>query len=98
MNTKIKRFKSIRTKLFISLCVIVVAIIVALIILNNFVLRHFYEYTKEKQLESLYFRINNYYNTEDSQKNLEEELDKISISNNFDILIIDDENHSVWQI
>ena len=96
MNTKIKRFKSVRTKLFISLCVIVVAIIVALLILNNFVLRHFYEYTKEKQLESLYFRINNYYNTEDSQKNLEEELDKISISNNFDILIIDDENQSVY--
>ena len=39
MNNKIGIFKSIRTKLFLSLCIIVIAIIVSLILLNNFVLR-----------------------------------------------------------
>ena len=62
MNNKIGIFKSIRTKLFLSLCIIVIAIIVSLILLNNFVLRKFYEYNKEKQLRNVYETINEYYN------------------------------------
>ena len=62
MKNKIGYFKSIKTKLFLSLCIIVIAIIVSLILLNNFVLRHFYEYNKEKQLQNVYTIINNYYN------------------------------------
>ena len=50
MEKEIGLFKSIRTKLFLSLCIIVIAIIISLILLNNFVLRKFYEYNKEKQL------------------------------------------------
>ena len=38
----IRIFKSIRNKLFASLCVIVLLIITFLIILNNFVLGKFY--------------------------------------------------------
>ena len=49
MKNEIGIFKSIRTKLFLSLCIIVIAIIISLILLNNFVLRKFYEYNKEKQ-------------------------------------------------
>lgn len=95
MKNKIGFFKSIKTKLFISLCIIVIAIIVLLILLNNFVLRHFYEYNKEKQLENVYTIINNYYNNP-NEKNLSEELDKISINNNFDILIRSNENVSIY--
>ena len=62
MNIKIKYFKSIRTRLFLSLCIIVFAIIATLILLNNFVLKRFYEYNKEKQLKAVYNVINNYYN------------------------------------
>ena len=64
MKNEIGIFKSIRTKLFLSLCIIVIAIIISLILLNNFVLRKFYEYNKEKQLENVYQTINEYYNEE----------------------------------
>ena len=49
MENKIGIFKSIRTKLFLSLCIIVIAIIISLILLNNFILRKFYEYNKFAQ-------------------------------------------------
>ena len=89
-------FKSIRTKLFLSLCIIVIAIIIALIVLNNFVLRQFYEYNKEKQLKDVYTIINDYYNRDINEKNLADELDKIAIKNNFDILIRSDQDDSVY--
>lgn len=93
---KIGVFKSIRTKLFLSLCIIVIAIIFSLILLNNFVLRQFYEYNKEKQLKDVYETINNYYNDDKPGGNLADELDKIAINNNFDILIRSSENVSVY--
>ena len=96
MGKKIEFFKSIRTKLFLSLCLVVISIIVSLILLNNFVLRNFYEYNKEKQLENVYQRLNNYYNSEDQNKDLESELDKIAINNNFEILIKDEKNISIY--
>ena len=96
MRNRIKILKSIRTKLFLSLCIIVIAIIISLIVLNNFVLRKFYEYNKEKQLKNVYETINNYYNSNTIQKNLADELDRIAINNNFDILIRSNENVSVY--
>ena len=96
MKSKTVFFKSIRTKLFFSLCLIVIAIIVSLILLNNFVLRQFYEYNKQKQLETVYYTINDYYNTSLKKENLKEEFDKIAIENNFDILIKDDQNASIY--
>lgn len=96
MEKEIGIFKSIKTKLFLSLCIIVIAIIISLILLNNFVLRKFYEYNKEKQLESVFQTINEYYNDDTNKKNLSDELDKIAINNNFDILIRSDENVSVY--
>ena len=88
--------KSVRTKLFISLCIIVISIVVSLILLNNLVLRKFYEYNKEKQLQSVYMIINNYYSTDNKDKDLTEELDRIAINNNFDILINNNENVSIY--
>lgn len=96
MNNKIKYFKSIRTRLFLSLCIIVFSIIATLILLNNFVLKQFYEYNKVKQLKEVYNVINNYYNKQDYENNLSEELDKIALKNNFNILITSDENVSIY--
>ena len=96
MENKIKIFKSIRTKLFLSLCIIVVSIILGLILLNNFVLRQFYEYSKQKQLKNVYQIVNSYYNSDGANSDLEYELDKIAINNNFDILIRDNENISIY--
>ena len=96
MKHKIGNFKSIRTKLFISLCIVVIAIIIALVLLNNFVLRHFYEFTKKEQIKNVYSAINEYYNHKSLYKDITEELDKISINNNFDILIKNDKNETTY--
>ena len=96
MNSKIKYFNSIRTRLFLSLCIIVFLIIATLILLNSFVLKQFYEYNKVKQLKDVYSVINYYYNKQDYENNLSEELDKIALKNNFNILITSNENISIY--
>lgn len=90
------KFKSIRIKLFLTLCVAVIIIIVFLILTNNFVLETFYLYSKEKNLISVYNKINNYYKNVDSTINIELELEKAAINNNFDILIKTDKNISIY--
>lgn len=90
------KFKSIRVKLFLTLCIVVIIIIAFLIVTNNFVLETFYLYSKQKNLISVYNRINNYYKNEDSSVNIELELEKAAINNNFDILIKTDKNISVY--
>ena len=52
------KFKSIRVKLFLTLCVVVIIIIAFLIITNNFVLETFYLYSKQKNLMLLYDKSN----------------------------------------
>lgn len=88
-------FKSIKIKLFISLCIVVIAIVVLLILLNNFVLSAFYQYSKVASLKSVFKQINEYYNS-DSTMNINDELDKIAINNNFDILIRSNDNISIY--
>ena len=86
----------IRTKLFLSLCVIVSSIVLFLIILNNFVLESFYIYNKETALKSVYHLINEYYNNSDNQIAIDGELEKIAVKNNFDILIKSRDNQSIY--
>ncbi len=92
-----EKFKSIRVKLFLTLCIVVVIIIAFLILTNNFVLESFYLYTKMKTLNSIYERINNYYIQEQTDSTvIELELEKSAINNNFDILIQSENNISVY--
>ena len=85
---KIKNsFKSIRMRLFVTICAVIVFIIVSLIIINNMVLETFYMYSKTKVIKNLYFKINDYYNSENESINIENELKSIAIKNNVDILI-----------
>ena len=91
-----KIFTSIRMKLFLSLCIIVSSIILFLIILNNFVLESFYLYNKQNSLKNVYYLINQYYTETYSQNAINNELEKISIKNNFDILIKNKNNESVY--
>lgn len=90
------KFKSIRIKLFLTLCIAVIVIIVFLILTNNFVLETFYLYSKQKNLISVYNKINNYYKNYDSSINIELELEKMAINHNFDILIKTDKNISIY--
>lgn len=91
------KLKSIRVKLFLTLCVVVIIIIAFLILTNNFVLESFYLYSKTKNLVSIYERINNYYLQDKSDSSsIKLELEKAAINNNFDILIISQNNINVY--
>ena len=84
--SKIKNLnKSVKIKLFLTLCIAVLCIIFFLIILNSFALEKFYLYSKQKTLKDIYYQLNNYYNGNSPELDLESELEKIEIQNNFDI-------------
>lgn len=91
-----RKFKSIRFKLFTLLALTVISIMTVLIIANNVVLESYYLYTKQKMLKSAYSTINDYYNSNLSVAQIEGALEKISILNNFDILISDNKNINVY--
>ena len=52
------QFKSIRVKLFTSLCIVVILIVLFLIIINNVVLEGFYLYSKTENIKTVYKKIN----------------------------------------
>ena len=87
--------KSVRVKLFMTLSAIILLIIAFLILVNNMVFGQYVLYNKTKALKSTYERINNYYN-EPQNTDLETQLEKIAVNNNFDILIKDNKNINVY--
>ena len=95
--SKIKNLnKSVKIKLFLTLCVAVLCIIFFLIILNSFALEKFYLYSKQKTLKDIYYQLNNYYNGNNPELDLETELEKIEVQNNFDIRITDEDNMYIY--
>lgn len=91
-----EKLRSVRVKLFLSFGFAVVLIILFLIIVNNIVLETFYLYTKRNTLKDTYDIINSYYNSSIESADIEIELEKIAINNNFDILIKTDEGLSIY--
>ena len=90
LNKEIKEiFSSVKVKLFFTLSLTVLLIIIFLIIVNSFLLENFYLYNKKKTLKSVYETINRYYSNPIQDTLMEKELEKISVANNFDILIKD---------
>ena len=93
---KIKNaLKSVRVKLFLMVSLIIILLIVFLILLNNLVFGKFYLYSKTKDLKDVYSAINSYYNSP-TDIDINSELEKLAVNNNFDILIKDDENINVF--
>ena len=92
MKKKQNLFKSVRVKLFFTLSLVILLIILFLILVNNFVFGQFYLYSKKQALKSVYQTVNNYYNKEDSG-DIETQLEQIAIQNNFDILIRNNQNN-----
>ena len=88
--------KSIRMKLFITLSLAIVAIILILILLNNFVLETYYLYSKQSNLIDVYDNINSYYSNIKTNIDLELELEKTATNNNFDIIIKTDKGINVY--
>lgn len=87
--------KSVRVKLFMTLSLVILLIILFLIIVNNFVFGQFYIYSKTKALISVYDLVNDYYNGE-VDGDITSQLEKMAIQNNFDILIKNDQNVNVY--
>ncbi len=86
-NKTKNKFDTIRIKLFATLCITIAIIITFLILINKIVLETYYIYSKEAELLSAYRAINAYYSGEISNTDIEIELEKLALSNNFDILI-----------
>ncbi len=94
---KIKfNFKSVRFKLFVTMCVVIAVIVLCLVAINSVVLRSFYLYSKIDSLKSVYAKINNYYNSNSTSNSLEEELRRIAFNNNYDIFIRTESNMIVF--
>ena len=91
-----KQAKTVRGKLFFIMCIVVLSIILFLILVNSFVLEKYYQYTKSNQLKSLYNNINDYYNSDNPATNFKDELDRVAIKNNFDIIIKDEHDKAVY--
>lgn len=87
--------KSVRVKLFMTLSIVILLIILFLILVNNFVFGQFYLFSKTKALKSVYKIVNNYYNTS-QDIDLEVQLERLAINNNFDILIKNEQNVNVY--
>ena len=85
-NVKIG-LKSVTVKLFLTLSLTVLLIILVLVTLNNTVLETFYTYSKQRELKSVYNQLNDYYKNPDYSKDIEAELERIAIRNDFDILL-----------
>ena len=87
-------FKSVRAKLFLTLCIVILMIIFFFIVINNVVLETIYYLSKKDASLNLYNYIN-----ENLPKTAEEvkeghylsELEKLSVKDNFEILILEDD-------
>lgn len=96
LNNIKESLKSVRVKLFLTLSITVLVIIFFLIILNNFVLETYYLLTKQKALKTVYDQINTFYEKKVSEEYIENELERISVMHNFDILIRGQNNENIY--
>ena len=96
LNNIKETLKSVRVKLFLTLSITVLIIIFFLIILNNFVLETYYLLTKQKTLKTVYEQINTFYQQGVPESYIENELERISIMHNFDILIRNEKNEDIY--
>ena len=87
MNKKIQKPKSVRSKLFLSLCIVIVLTIIFLIIINNIVLETFYIYNKKDIEKNLYEQINTKFNNNESPESIKDFVKEQSAKNNLDICV-----------
>lgn len=86
MNSIKDKIKSVRFRLFFTMCVVIMIIVGCLIAANNLVLETFYLYSKTESVKQVYQKIDNYYKYNNGM-NIESELRRIAFNNNFDIFI-----------
>ena len=89
-----KILKSVRAKLFLTLCVVVLMIILFFVIINNAVLETYYYYSTKERFLEIYNQIctNISKLSDETEKNsFSLELEKISTNNNIEIVILNGE-------
>ena len=91
-----KPLKSIRMKLFVTLTVVVFIIVFLLIFINSVVLETYYLYSKVNTLLTVYSKVNAYYSYPVGNVDIELELEKIAINNNFDIVVKTNDDISIY--
>lgn len=91
-----KMLKSIRMKLFFTLTIVVVIIVFLLIFVNSVVLESYYLYSKVNTLLNVYSKVNTYYNELPSNVDVELELEKIAVNNNFDIILKTNDDINIY--
>ena len=87
MNRRIQKPKSVKSKLFLSLCIVIVLTIIFLIIINNFVLEAFYIYNKKDIEKDLYEQVNEMYNSNKELEEIRDVVKEVSTKNNLDVFI-----------
>ena len=92
MSRKIQKPKSVRAKLFLSLCIVIVLTIIFLIIINNIVLETFYIYNKKDIEKHLYEQVNEKFNNGESIESITEFIKEQSTKNNLDIYILNEKS------
>ena len=86
------KWNSIQNKLFFTVSMSSTIIILSLILLNNIVLKSFYLYAKYNEIKEVYNEINYIYNNSKNVSN--EDVFKIAIENNIQILIENDNGYT----
>lgn len=87
---------SVRTKLFFIMTGTIISIVLILILVNSIIIESYYLYYKKENLLQSYSKINKYLSSNLSTSLVELELEKIAINNNFNILITDNNNVSIY--
>lgn len=89
--------KSVRIKLFLTMTIIVLSIVIFLILANTFMIENYYLHSKKQSLLKAYKMIDTYVSNSDiNNTQLELELERIAINNNFSIVITDEYNVNVY--
>ena len=88
--------KSVRTKLFFIMTGTIISIVLILILVNSVIIESYYLYYKKENLLQSYSKISKYLSSNLSTSLVELELEKIAINNNYNILITDNNNVSIY--
>ena len=99
---KVKEFlhgknQSIRVKLVLSMAMVVVFMIIFLVLANNFLIEKYYMHNKKDNLIKAYQTINYYVSSSSlASTEIELELERIAMNNNFNIIITDSNNINLY--
>lgn len=89
--------KSLRTKLFLIMTITIMAIVLALVLVNSIIVESYYLYYKKETILQSFYKINRYLTSSNiSSSNAELELEKLAINNNLNILITSNSNFVIY--